>query len=413
MYQELFSERARRIRKSAIRELLKLTERPDIISFAGGLPDPETFPRKQLAKIADEEILIHYAKSLQYGTTEGSKTVRSRFAQFITQQEGIEIDPQSELIVTTASQQGLDLIAKTFIDPGDIVICGLPTYLGAIQAFHMFQARLIGIPVLDDGWDFDVLEAILKKLLSTKPRPRIKLFYVIPDWQNPAGICWSKEKRERLVEIAEALGILIVEDIPYRQLTEGKPIPMMKAFDSDNETVIVLFTFSKILAAGLRVGYIYGPREIIKKLVIMKQSTDLCTSPLTQRLVARCITDPEFKKHLFLLRETYRIKREAMLFILQETLGGIERVSWTKPEGGLFLMVTLPENVDTEKMLERAIKYKVAYVPGQSFFVNNKGQNTLRLCWSLPTVDEIEIGIRRLAEVIKQEISISCPQAPK
>ncbi|HHE47703.1 MAG TPA: PLP-dependent aminotransferase family protein, partial [Candidatus Acetothermia bacterium] len=243
----LFAHRVSKARRSVLRELLKLTEQPEIISFAGGLPDPDTFPRKILAELAADEILNNYKKSLQYTTTEGKRPLRAALIDWFSE-DGLHYE-MDQLIITSASQQGLDLVAKTFVDPGDAVFMSLPTYLGAIQAFRALEAQLVGIPLLDDGMDLDLLEEAIARARKTGHRP--KLIYVVPDFQNPSGITWSLEKRKRLLEIASREGLLVVEDMPYRKLRfSGEPLPPVAALDE--ERVIVLFTFSKVLAAGLR-----------------------------------------------------------------------------------------------------------------------------------------------------------------
>ena len=396
----LFARRASKARRSVLRELLKLTEQPEIISFAGGLPDPDTFPRKILAELAADEILNNYKKSLQYTTTEGKRPLRAALIDWFSQ-DGLHYE-MDQVIITSASQQGLDLVAKTFIDPGDAVFVSLPTYLGAIQAFRALEAQLVGIPLLEDGMDLDHLEGAIARARKEGHRP--KLIYVVPDFQNPSGITWSLEKRKGLLEIASREGLLVVEDMPYRKLRfSGEPVPPVAALDE--ERVIVLFTFSKVLAAGLRLGALAGPKELVEKVVTMKQATDLCTSALIQRIAARFMLEHDLSAHVRKLCEHYRLKRDAMLQALERYMPKAEGISWTRPEGGLFLWVRLPEQVDTERMLKRALEHKVAYVIGTPFFVDGSGRNTLRLCFSEATREEIEEGIRRLGKVVEEELA--------
>lgn len=399
--EELLSQRSKRIRRSEIRELLKTSQRPGIISFAGGFPDPFLFPFQTLSQIAAEEILYNARQILQYGTTEGLPRFKEAIIRFFAEFEQQEIRPE-EIAVTTASQQALDLIAKVFLDPGDVVICGLPTYLGAIQAFLALEAHLEGISLENDGWDLDYLQKVIKKF--KRQGKQIKFFYVIPDWQNPYGIRWSLEKRKEILKIAKENHILIVEDIPYRQLSELEPLPTIRSLDEEKKTVIDLFTLSKILCPGMRLGCVIGTPDMIDQVVKMKQAADLCTSPLVQAIAASYLRHPEFKPHLAQIVKSYEKKRKLMLAILEESLGNIEDVTWTRPSGGMFLMVTLPPEIDTTEMLKVALEEKVAYVPGSSFFVNGKGQNTLRLCWATPSLDEIDKGTRQLAEIIKSTI---------
>ncbi len=397
----LFAQRVQRARRSVLRELLKVSEQPGIISFAGGLPDPETFPRKILAEIAADEILNNYKKSLQYTTTEGKRPLRAALIDWLAE-DGLRYE-MDQVIITSASQQGLDLVAKTFFDPGDAVFMSLPTYLGAIQAFRAFEAELVGVPLLDDGMDLDALEEAIARARKAGHRP--KVVYVVPDFQNPAGITWSREKRERLLEIAAREGLVVVEDMPYRKLRfVGEHQPPLAALDEEGR-VLVLFTFSKVLAAGLRLGAMAGPRELIEKIVTMKQATDLCTSSLAQRIAARFMLEHDLSAHVRRLCSHYRTKRDAMLQALDRYMPKVEGLSWTKPEGGLFLWVRFPKEVDTERMFLRALEHKVAYVIGTPFFVDGSGRNTMRLCFSKASLDEIDEGIRRLAQVVEEELA--------
>ncbi len=395
-----FSKRAAGAKRSAIRELLKLTEKPEIISFAGGLPDPETFPREELAQIAADELRNHYENVLQYGASEGSLTLRKAFASWI-KGHGLNVGID-EMLVTTASQQGLDLIGKAFIDEGDVVFCGLPTYLGAIQAFRLFQADLVGVPLEEDGMNLDLLEEKIGQARAAGKR--IKGLYVIPDFQNPSGITMSLAKRKRLLEIAHREDFLIFEDDPYGQLRfAGERLPSLKSMDTDGR-VILLFTLSKILSAGLRLAILIADEKLMDVFVRMKQESDLCTSKLTQHLAARFFLDFDMDAHLDLLRRRYRAKRDAMLAALDRYMPAEEGISWTRPEGGLFLWVRLPEWIDTEEMFPRALERKVAYVIGSAFYVDGSGRNEMRLCYSVVDEEKIYEGIKRLAAVVREEL---------
>jgi 2-aminoadipate transaminase len=396
-----FSSRVASAKRSAIRELLKLTEQPDIISFGGGLPAPETFPHEELAAIAHELLLKEHRNVLQYGTTEGSRTLRTEVAKWLGEQD-IHVTLH-DLLVTTASQQGLDLICKAFFDPGDVLFCGLPTYLGAVQAFTLFQVTKIGVPLEDDGMDIDELEARI--VTARREGKRMKGIYTIPDFQNPSGITLSLEKRKRLLEVARAYDLLIFEDNPYGHLRfSGEPIPSIFSMDEEGRTIMLL-TFSKVLAAGLRLAVMVARGELMDVLVRAKQPTDLCTSKLTQMLAARFIQQHGLEKHLEEIRPIYRAKKEAMIAALEKYMPDEEGLRWTNPDGGLFIWMWLPEGVDTEEMLPRAIAHKVAYVPGTSSYVDGSGQNTMRLSFSLCTPEQIDEGIRRLADVVAETIS--------
>ena len=395
------SQRALGTPRSAIRELLKLTEKPEIISFAGGLPDPETFPHEELAEIAADELRGHYRNVLQYGLSEGSQTLRRAVIDWLRPQ-GLDLS-LNQVLVTTASQQGLDLLAKAFLDPGDVVFCGLPTYLGAIQSFSLFQADKIGVPLQEDGMDLDVLEEQIAE--ARRVDKVLKAIYVIPDFQNPAGITMSLEKRKRLLEIARQEDLLIFEDNPYSQLRfAGEAVPTLKSMD-ENGRVIMLFTLSKVLSAGLRLAFLIAQEDLIEILLRMKQASDLCTSKLTQHLAARYIKDYGMEDHLRILRERYRAKRDAMIAALEKYMPTEEGITWTRPDGGLFLWVRLPEVIDTEEMFPRALEHKVAYVIGRAFYVDGGGKNTMRLSFSVNSEDEIEEGIKRLCQVVREELA--------
>jgi len=396
-----FSSRVAGAKRSAIRELLKLTEKPDIISFGGGLPAPETFPNEKLAEIASDLLRNHHRNVLQYGLTEGSKTLRKAMADWLRPQ-GVEAEIE-ELLVTTASQQGLDLLCKAFFDPGDVVFCGLPTYLGAVQAFSLFQVDKVGIPLDDDGMNLDVLEERIAEAKAAGKR--MKGIYVIPDFQNPSGITMSLDKRKRLLEIARREDLLVFEDDPYGKLRfAGAPIPSICSLDTEGR-VILLLTFSKTLSSGLRLAVMLARGELMDALVRAKQPTDLCTSKLTQHMAARYMNEYGLDRHLEEIRPIYRRKCEAMLAALEKHMPADEGISWTKPQGGLFVWMRLPEGIDAEAMLETAIEHKVAYVPGAAAFVDGGGQNTIRLAFSLATPEKIEEGIQRLAAVVEETIA--------
>lgn len=402
--ERFFSQRARKVRRSVIRELLKFTQQPDIISFAGGTPDPETFPWEELARIAAREIRENYAQCLQYSTTEGNVGLREVLLGILAQ-DGIKAG-LDEIIITSASQQGLDLVAKAFLDPGDVVYVELPSYLGAIQAFRAFQAEVVGIPLEEDGMDLGHLRERIRR--DRAQGKSLKLIYVIPDFQNPTGVCWSEKKREELLKIAAEEDLLVVEDAPYRALRfSGKDLPSLKAMDTEGR-VIFLFTLSKILAPGLRLAAFVGAKEVVDKAVAVKQATDLCTPALTQAIARRYLEGSDIWDHIRRLRARYREKRDAMISALERYMP--EGVRWTRPEGGLFLWVTLPEGLDTERMLPKALERKVAYVIGSPFFVDGSGRNTMRLSFAIATRGQIEEGIRRLAEVVREEFAaLSAP----
>jgi 2-aminoadipate transaminase len=395
-----FSSRAAGARRSVIRELLKLTEQPNIISFSGGLPAPETFPHEQLADIAADLLRNEYRNVLQYGTTEGSRTLRRAMMDWLRPQ-GIDVT-LDELLVTSASQQGLDLLCKAFFDPGDVVFCDLPTYLGAVQAFSLFQADKIGVPLEEDGTDIDALTEKVREARAAGKT--LKGVYVIPDFQNPSGITMSLAKRKALLALAKREDLLIFEDNPYGHLRfAGEPIPSIFSMDREGRTILLL-TFSKVMSAGLRLAVMAARGDLMDALVRVKQPTDLCTSKLTQMIAARYMNDYGLERHLAEIRPIYREKKEAMVRALEKYMPDEEGLHWTNPDGGLFIWVWLPEGIDAEEMLPSAVEHHVAYVPGSSSYVDGDGKNTMRLSFSLCTPAEIDEGIRRLAAVVAEAI---------
>jgi len=394
----LFSDRAKKFRKSEIRELLKVTESPDIISFAGGLPNPATFPIKELQDISNYILKNHGKEALQYGTTEGYRELRKILAER-AYKDGINVTEENVLI-TGGSQQALDIIGKIFLEPGDTAIVGLPSYLGGLNAFRSYECNMVGIPLDKDGMIIDVLEEKIKELIKEKIIP--KFIYVIPTFQNPAGVVLSEKRRKKLLDIANEHDLLIIEDDPYSRLRyNGNPIKPLKSFD-DEDRVIYMSTFSKILSPGFRLAWVIGDAEIIKKMVIAKQAMDLCTNTFTQHLAYEFIRRGSLDLHILKIIEIYKPKRDIMIKSIEEYFP--EGYTCNRPEGGMFAWVTLPEYIDTEKMFIEAIKEKVAYVHGRAFYVDGSGGNTMRLNFSYPSNEQIEEGIKRLAKVIEKEM---------
>ncbi len=401
------SKRARGAKRSAIRELLKLTEKPDIISFAGGLPAPETFPHDEFAEIAADELHGHYENVLQYGLTEGSLTLRKAIVEWLKPQ-GLDLSVD-QILVTTASQQGLDLLSKALIDPGDVIFVEAPTYLAALQTFSLFQADKIPILLEEDGMNLDMLEQEIAK--ARQAGKTLKGVYVIPDFQNPSGITMSLAKRKRLLEIASREDLLIFEDDPYGQLRfAGDPLPSIRSLDNEGR-VILLMTFSKVLAAGMRLGIMIADPPFMDVFVRVKQATDLCTSKLIQHIAARYIKDYGMAQHLSKIQEIYHVKRDAMVKALEKHMPKGEGITWTNPEGGLFLWVRLPEDIDTEAMFQRAVDNNVAYVVGKAFYVDGRGHNEMRLSFSLGSPERIEEGIKRLSKVVREELASARAQS--
>jgi 2-aminoadipate transaminase len=389
----------RRTKASVIRELLKLTNKPEIISFAGGLPSPSTFPCKAMAEMASRIIQSNAKVALQYGPTEGLPELKAQIVKLLREEEGINASPNN-ILITTASQQALDIVGRTFIDPSDPILVELPSYIGGLQVFNSYGAKLMGVRADDHGVLVSDLEAKLTKLRQEEEH--YKFVYVVPDFQNPSGVTLTGERRRELIKLSERYNVLLIEDSPYRQVRfEGEAPPMLYKLDTTHN-VISLFTFSKTLAPGLRLGFILADERIIQKMGILKQSLDLCTSSLNQLIAAEFLKSGVMREHIAGVKSLYRARKDAML----EALGRYmpEGVTWTRPEGGLFLWVRLPEHMNADELFYEAIKENVAYVIGSAFHCDGGGQNTMRLNFSYPTPEQIDDGIKRLAKVIKANL---------
>jgi 2-aminoadipate transaminase len=396
--EQIFSESAKGMKRSAIREILKLTQKPEVISFGGGLPSPESFPVEDLKEIVNEILDEDGPGALQYSATEGVPELKKLLTER-HKKEGFNIDEDNVSIVTS-SQQGLYILGKIFIDKGDKIICGLPSYLGGISAFNTFGADLIGIKFDKGGMRADKLEEKLAELKEKGEKP--KFIYIIPDFQNPAGITMPEERRKKIIEIARKYDVLIVEDSPYKQIRfEGEHQKTLFELDNNGQ-VITLGTFSKTFAPGLRLGYVIAHKDVIDKMVIAKQSMDLCTPTLNQKIAAKYIEKGLFDKNLKKTIEQYRKKRDNMLKAFEEYMP--DGVTWTRPEGGLFLFMTLPEYMDAEKLFYKAIEKNVAFVMGSVFHCDNSGKNTMRINFSFVPEEKATEGIKRLAEAIKEEM---------
>lgn len=396
-FEHLWSDSIKKMKKSVIRELLKLTQKEEIISFAGGLPDPKLFPIEDI-KACTVAVLDKYGpKALQYGTTEGDLQLREHLVNRYRKMEGLDISAEN-LIITTASQQGLDLTGRIFINPGDVVFCGLPSYLGGINAFASYGADLVGIDLDDNGMSSIMLRNEVSKAVSAGKKA--KFIYIVPDFQNPAGITMDEKRRREILEIAYEFNIPIVEDTPYREVRfNGEPQPMFQKLDTEG-MVITLGTFSKVLAPGFRIGWVIGHQRWIEKYVTGKQIADLCSSSLIQMTIAEYFERDLYDKNLKLIIGKYREKRDAMLAALEKYMPA--GVTWTNPDGGLFLFLYMPENIDSEQLFLKAIEKNVAFVVGHVFYCNNAGKNTMRLNFSFATLEENVEGIKRLSESIKE-----------
>ncbi|MCL2502620.1 MAG: PLP-dependent aminotransferase family protein [Bacteroidales bacterium] len=381
---------ARNMKRSAIRDLLHITSRPGMISFAGGFPDPNTFPVEQLKSIMQDVLNEESVSALQYGTTEGNVRLREALAQRY-QKEGLQVT-KDNFLITTSSQQAIDLVSKVFLDPGDTLVCGLPSYLGALQSFSAYQACPIGIPKDEE------LNTVVRALIASGKKP--KFIYAIPDFQNPSGVTMTKEQRLEVIDVAKKYDLLIIEDSPYRELRfEGEAEPMMYALDDSNR-VITLGTFSKIFVPGFRLGWIIAHPDILEKLVVAKQATDLCAPVFDQCVAARFVDSGAMDDNIKLTIENYRKKRENMLAAFRKYMP--QGVSWTEPDGGLFLFMTLPPQFDATELFHMAIQESVAFVIGEAFHCDGSGKNTLRINYSYMPEDRAEEGVRRLAAAIRK-----------
>lgn len=400
-YQKFLAERTGLMRASEIRELLKLTEGKKVISFAGGLPDPQVFPKAELAEIARDVILERGDKALQYSPTKGVTEFRVTLLNYM-KKKGIAVRSDDDVIVTTGSQQALDIVGRTMINPQDVIIVELPTYLAALNAFRLYRPTLVGIPIDDNGMRTDMLEEEVKKLVSNGKR--VKFIYTIPVAHNPAGVTLSIERKKHLIEIASQYDILIIEDDPYSYFVydEGVDITPLKTLDKEGR-VVYLSTLSKILAPGLRIGWILGNKTLIDVFERAKQSSDLHTSTLSQFIAIESIRRGVVDRTVERAKMVYKKKRDAMLEALEKYM--VKGAWWSKPIGGLFLMLRLPSTeIDTKKLLPEAIEAGVAFVPGASFFADGSGWNTMRLNFSYPKLEEIEEGIRILSEIVKKKL---------
>jgi 2-aminoadipate transaminase len=398
-----FAQRTRTIKSSAIRELLKLTQSPNVISFAGGLPAPEVFPVQRFQQACQKVLDASGAAALQYSTTEGYMPLRQMIASNL-QRYGILATPDN-VMITSGSQQALDLIAKLLINRGDRILIEAPSYLGALQAFNVFGAEYVMVPTDQDGLRTDLLEDAL--------RSGPKFMYILPNFQNPSGVTLSLQRREELVFLSEKYGIPIIEDDPYGQLRyEGDHLPPLVVLDRVNSrrdngytlgNVIYLSTFSKTLAPGLRLGWIVAPVDVISKLVQLKQGADLHTSTFNQMVAYEVARDNFLDEHVKLIRNVYRERRDVMLKALDDFFP--KEVTWTRPHGGLFLWVTMPEDTNCQELLKAAIHENVAFVPGDCFYPSDgDGLNNMRLNFSNATPEQIREGIRRLSIVVRSQI---------
>jgi 2-aminoadipate transaminase len=399
-YAGLFASRTRVMKSSAMRDLMAVTARPEVISLAGGLPDTSTFPPDTFAAATTRIAAESCARALQYGPTEGLGRTKECIAEVMAA-EGMHADP-ADVLVTTGGQQVIDLVAKTLIDPGDVIIAEGPTYPGAVPVFSSYQAEVVQIDMDADGMRVDLLEETLDRLEREGRRP--KFVYTVPSFQNPAGVTLSAPRRRRLVEVAHARELLVLEDNPYGLLRyEGDPYEPLFAIDG-GVYVMYLGTFSKILSPGIRLGWVVAPPPVLEKINLGKQAADLCTSTLSQLMVGAYFEEARWRDYVESLTELYRARRDTMLDALAEYFP--RQAEWTRPTGGLFIWATLPDFIDTTDLLARALRDNVAFVPGAAAYLDGRGRSSMRLNFSGSDGDAIREGIRRIGEVVTEQVAL-------
>jgi 2-aminoadipate transaminase len=395
---DLYANRASLLKSSAIRDLLSVTERKDIISLAGGNPYTKDFKMTKIVAAATETMLSHGNAALQYGASEGQTGLKQHICRLMAS-ENIKVDKE-DFIVTGGSQQGLDILGKVFIEPGDVILVEAPSYLGALNAFAGYEPKVISVPLDEQGLVISELEERLKELALAGVRP--KFLYTVPNFHNPAGVTMSLDRRRRLIELSQQHQLLLIEDNPYGRLRfEGERLPSLRELDGN---VIYLSTFSKILSPGLRLAWLVAPHPILEKIIFAKQAADLCSPSFTQRVVDEFFNQNDLEEYIAQLINTYRRRRDAMLEALDEYFP--DEAEWTSPEGGFFVWVRLPEFIDTTEMLADAISQKVAFIPGRAFFADGSGANFMRLAFCFPSEEEIHEGVRRLSDVVKDQITL-------
>lgn len=390
-----YADRTHGMRASEIRALFAVASRPEVVSLAGGMPYLEGLPLDALAETAHKVIAERGTVAMQYGSGQGDQTLREQILD-VMRLEGIDAHPD-DVVVTTGSQQALDLVARLFINPGDVVVAEAPSYVGALGVFRAYQADVHHVPLDADGLIPEALDEALASLAAQGKR--VKFLYLVPNFHNPAGVTLSLERRPRILEIAQRHGVLVLEDNPYGLLGfEGDPLPALRSMDSDG--VIYLGSFSKTFAPGYRVGWAVAPHAVREKLVIASESAILCPSNASQLAISTYLSTHDWRGQIKKYQELYRERRDAMVASLAEHLPD---ASWTVPDGGFYTWVRLPEGLDAQAMLPRAVTARVAYVPGTAFYADGSGADHMRLSFCFPTPERIREGVRRLAGVIAGE----------
>lgn len=386
-----FAKRMSSMQASEVRELLKITQQPEIISFAGGLPAPELFPVEEISHVAQIVLKEDGSRALQYSTTEGYQPLREWIANRMNTQLGTSFD-KNNILITHGSQQAIDLTGKVFLDEGDVVFCECPTYLAALTAFRAYGCSFVEVPTNDNGMDMDILDNLLAKT------PRAKLIYIIPDFQNPTGETWSLKKRKQLAEIAARHNVAVLEDNPYGDLRyEGSFLPSIQSFDTA-DCILFTGTFSKIFCPGYRIAWLAGEKELIKKFVLAKQAVDLQCNTLAQIEISKYLELYSIDDHISKIKKLYKKRRDLMIESIQQYFPTMVRCN--RPQGGLFAWVELPSTINARKVLKKSLERNVAFVPGGSFFPNTPRENTFRINFSNMPEKRIVDGIERLGSVL-------------
>ncbi|HEY4695440.1 MAG TPA: PLP-dependent aminotransferase family protein [Candidatus Hydromicrobium sp.] len=402
-WKHLYSNRTEYMFSSEIRDLLSLSARPDIISFAGGLPEVKALSFQKLERYIKRVLKVDGDISLQYGDSEGYYPLKTKLIE-VMKLEGLDV-VEEDIITTTGGQQALDLLAKVFINPGDVIITESPAYTGALNSFSSYEAKIIGIPVDEDGIDTSALEKKLKELADKKIK--VKFIYLVPNFSNPSGVTLSLQRRKKVLDLAKKYNTIILEDNPYGMLRyKDKPIPTIKELDSrgDNHNVIYLSTLSKLFAPGFRIGWIVAPHPILEKIILGVQSTILCVSTFSQRIAYEYFSDPSWSENIDEFIKIYSKRRDVMLKALEESFP--EGSDWSKPKGGFFIWLKLPHYLNTKEILADAVRNKVAYVPGSGFYADDKGVSEARLAFCTENTERIEKGIKILSRIIKEKIKL-------
>jgi 2-aminoadipate transaminase len=399
VFDGLYAERAKLMKTSEIREFFKLTEQPDMMSFAGGFPSADFFPMGKVTDVLQGLIEQEGKFALQYGPTEGNLELRAYLAEKMTR-EGIPASPDN-ILITNGSQQGMDLLSRVFLNPGDVVVVEEPGYVGGLGAIRNYEGDRLSIPMDENGLRTDLLAAALRKLSADNRLP--KFAYLVPNFQNPTGICLSLERRREILALAREYKFALIEDNPYGEIRfEGKALPSIKSMDTEGR-VIYLGSFSKTFIPGIRVGWLVADEPLVQKLACAKQSTDLCSNSLGQRMACRFAASGYIDEHVASLISHYREKRDLMISCMEKHFPA--SVSWTHPQGGFFIWVTLPEGMNARSLLLKAIERRVAFVDGAGFFVNGNGRNTARFAFSEASPEKIWHGIAILGELMHEEVA--------